>query len=407
MKLNQIVLGGIFLVLTFILAQHVGGASHKLAEFTLLGLALGYVMERSQIGFAGPIKKMYIMGNGSLAKSILFCFVLSVMVAAGIHYSAVLGGNTIPGLSSVKPVNLLSCLGGILFGAGMMFAGGCASGTLTDIGEGFMRAVIVLFFFCMGSILGIATLPSLTNSFLGGGPKVYLPEHLGYFLTVILMIVGFGVLYFIIKWYESKRKQANSYIEEEWAEDQKPIQDGAPFKILSFKTYHKLFIERWSFYTGAGLLSVCALLVLLSSGKTWGVSTVFIYWGSWMLDAVGINAHHSIPYLQSPKVVKALEKGIMAHAGSLRNIGFILGTLVAGLLACNFKLKLKVSVKEAIIYIIGGLLMGVGARWGMGCNIGAFYASFMAMSLSAYVFGTGLIIGGIAGLKILDKLKML
>ncbi len=49
-------------------------------------------------------------------------------------------------------MNLATVFGGILFGIGMMLGGGCASGTLTDAGEGEARALIVLLFFITGSL---------------------------------------------------------------------------------------------------------------------------------------------------------------------------------------------------------------------------------------------------------------
>ena len=50
--------------------------------------------------------------------------------------------------------------------------------------------------------------------------------------------------------------------------------------------------------------------------------------------------------------------------------------------------------------------MGYGARLGSGCNIGAFYSALSSMSLSGIVFGGFLILGGIVGLKLVDRYKL-
>ena len=48
-----------------------------------------------------------------------------------------------------------SLLGGLIFGIGMVFVGGCASGSLWRMGEGHLKLWVTMFFFSwMGSIAG-------------------------------------------------------------------------------------------------------------------------------------------------------------------------------------------------------------------------------------------------------------
>ncbi len=61
----------------------------------------------------------------------------------------------------------------------MMLGGGCASGTLTDAGEGEARALIVLLFFITGSLWGAHDMPWWKSTPIYTWNKsVYLPDVL-------------------------------------------------------------------------------------------------------------------------------------------------------------------------------------------------------------------------------------
>ena len=359
-------------------------------------------MERSRFGFAGVVRKMYMTGDGSLAKAVLFLFVISTLGEAALQYTALIKGGALPGVTSVKPINLMTPIGGFLFGIGMMFGGGCASGTLTDIGEGFARAVVVLIFFCVGSLAGVHNIDIFNKTFLGKGVKVYLPEHIGYVNSLVVFFIIYLLAYFIIRKYEDKRRKAGTLNLEEWEEDEKPLpEDKKEFKVFSSETFHKLFVERWSFYIGATLLSAFFIAVVATSGNNWGVSGVFAFWAAWVIQPFTDYDFTSISFFA--KKAGALKHGFMMHGASMRNVSFILGTIIAALMAGNFKLKPKFTAKEFVIFALGGLFMGYGARLAHGCNIGALYASLSTLSLNGVVFGVALVLGGITGLKLLKK----
>jgi uncharacterized membrane protein YedE/YeeE len=404
MKKYKFFIGAVLLALTIFTAEYLNVYSSKLGLYMVTGLAIGYVMQRSRFGFAGTVRKLYSMGDGTLAKAVLFLLVLSLIGEAAIHYNASVNGLKIPAMGSVKTINMLTVIGGFLFGIGMMFAGGCASGTLTDLGEGYFRASIVLLFFCLGSVLGVAHLAIFQKTFLGVGTKIYLPAYIGYFAAITSFILFYILIYFLIKKYESYRQRKNTFTPETWAEHENPLVENSDsrYKIFSYKTYHHFFVERWSFYRGGVLISCLFLVILTTTGKNWGVSTEFAYWGAWLVEKFGVDIR-TIPYFQTAKAVKILDQGFLMHPGSIRNVGIIFGTIIAALLAGDFVFKPKMNLRDILIFILGGLLMGYGARLGQGCNIGAFYSSLSAMSISGVVFGIALTIGGIVGLKLLNR----
>ncbi|MDK2904162.1 MAG: uncharacterized protein PWR12_238, partial [Eubacteriaceae bacterium] len=159
---------GLVLLIAIIIFGAVKGMKDQfLPLFLMTGVALGYILTRSRYGFAGGFKRIYVTGEGSLSKALLVMFAISMFLAAGLQWSAVQMGIDPPGLSSLKFLNISILLGGFLFGIGMILAGGCASGTLSDVGEGEGRSLIALVTFIFGSIPGLMAQSALNNSAIG------------------------------------------------------------------------------------------------------------------------------------------------------------------------------------------------------------------------------------------------
>ncbi|MCF7915415.1 MAG: YeeE/YedE family protein [Spirochaetaceae bacterium] len=171
-------------------------------------------------------------------------------------------------------------------------------------------------------------------------------------------------------------------------------------------TYYKEWIKgAWPYLTGAVLLSVFQIVTLATTGNPWGVSGVLANWGAWLFEAAGGNVDKWY-YFSSEGAQRTLDGGLLNHGGSIRNIGIIFGALLAVLLASGFKIKKLKSKKQVIAAILGGLLMGYGARIGFGCNIGALYSGIASFSLSGWVFGIFIFLGAIVGSKLLVKYFM-
>nr|WP_291550248.1 YeeE/YedE family protein [Clostridium sp. HMP27] len=413
---GQVFAGFIILIAMIAFATIQSSRNPKLGLFLITGLSIGYLMQRSRFGFAGGIRRLYVTGESSLTKALMFLLAISLIITAAIHYGAFAGGaeaafraakgaKIIPGTQNVYAVNLGLILGGILFGIGMMLGGGCASGTLTDVGEGEGRALIVLFFFVTGSLWGAHDMDWWKNTiFFTAGKKVYLPDTFGYMGAIIISLLGFLAIYVFAKWYENKRKRENTFIPIEYAEWEKELPEQTEYKFFSVETYHKFFVKRWSFYTGAVLLTVMFEVVLLTSGKSWGVTSTFVEWGAWMYQAVGLVDVSSWGYFADK--MKTINAGFMNDPASMRNLGIIVGALIAPLLAGHFSFKRAFNFRDVAFYAVGGLLMGYGARLSAGCNIGALYSAIANMSLSGWVFLPALTIGGVLGIKIVRRLNI-
>lgn len=176
-------------------------------------------------------------------------------------------------------------------------------------------------------------------------------------------------------------------------------------RMKSNEYYIKWLKNPFTYVTAAVLLSLFQIVTLAVSKNPWGVSGPFAVWGAWLYEAVGGSVDKWY-YFASPGAQATLAGGLFNHPDSWRNFGIIAGALAATLLASGFKLKKIKSVKQVAAAVIGGLMMGYGARLAFGCNIGALYGGIASLSLSGWVFAVGMFLGAIVGSKLLVKFFM-
>ena len=82
------------------------------------------------------------------------------------------------------------------------------------------------------------------------------------------------------------------------------------------------------------------------------------------------------------------------------SVGIIVGAAVIAIARKEFKWKLP-NTETAILAIAGGILMGFGARIGMGCNIGVLFATVTNGDISGWIFLIGMALGGYLSVKAL------
>lgn len=172
-------------------------------------------------------------------------------------------------------------------------------------------------------------------------------------------------------------------------------------KMENSRLYRKIVIEAWTYKTGAVLLALLALAHIIIFETSWVVSGSYTVWGGKLLYNLGIDVPKWKYFVENPGLKRSLMIPVIKNGASLRNIGIILGALLASLLASEFKISKIKNRKQIIGAAAGGFLMGVGSRIASGCNVGAFFSAIMSYSLTAWFFGISAFIGAIIGSRIL------
>jgi uncharacterized membrane protein YedE/YeeE len=179
----------------------------------LAGFGLGFTLHRSRFCFSRVFREPLMTGEGQMTKAMILALALGM--PAG---SLLLKGGTVdPYLAIPATFWIGSALGGLIFGIGMIFAGGCASGSLWRVGEGHVKLMVAVFFFAwMGSTASaVFTRLGLTSREMNldlveesaVGIQAYLPELLSGWGWAYG--VGFGIMlvwYLLVRYNESTEK---------------------------------------------------------------------------------------------------------------------------------------------------------------------------------------------------------
>ena len=184
------------------------GIGAKLPISWIFGISFGIVLQKSRFCFTASLRDPVLTGSTSLTKAVLIAFAIASVGFAAIQYSAVQAGNPVPGF--VSPAGWHTAIGALLFGIGMVIAGGCASGTLMRVGEGFMMQWLSLVFFVVGSLWGAHDFGWWKATFMTNAPSVHLPSLIGWPAAIFGQLILLGVLYLVADWYGKRRSSQNS-----------------------------------------------------------------------------------------------------------------------------------------------------------------------------------------------------
>ena len=105
-------------------------------------------------------------------------------------------------------------------------------------------------------------------------------------------------------------------------------------------------------------------------------------------------------YWTAPAQAAALRSSVLMDVTSVMDFGIILGALLAAILAGKFAPVWKISGPSLAAAIIGGLLLGYGARIAYGCNIGAYFSGIASGSLHGWLWLFAAFAGNVVGTKL-------
>jgi hypothetical protein len=207
-KMNQIPLGILLFAGLIALGLWLAGVNEKMVFYLVTGVCFGFILQRSRFCFTAACRDPLLTKSTSLTRAVLIAFAVATVGFTAVKYGAAEGALDMTG---VNALSLATAIGAFLFGIGMVIAGGCASGTLMRIGEGFTMQLLALVFFIIGSLLADSHKAFWTTNFHDKGTKIFLPNVLGmgYLWAAVLQLVFIAVLYFVAEWYENKKIGGN------------------------------------------------------------------------------------------------------------------------------------------------------------------------------------------------------
>ncbi|WP_199541235.1 YeeE/YedE family protein [Paraburkholderia kururiensis] len=364
--LALVVLGALYLAQT---------VSAKQATLYVLGALLGMTLYHAAFGFTSAWRVFIADGRGAGLRAQMLMLAVGVLLFFPALSAGTLFGHPVAG--EVAPVGVSVLIGAFIFGIGMQLGGGCASGTLYTVGGGSTRMVVTLIAFVVGSVVGTAHLPfwsalphlqpiSLVKT-LGAGPAIALN------LVVFALIAALTVLI-------EKRRHGRL------------VRDDAPNTSSWLR-------GPWPLLVGGVVLAVLNFVTLAISGRPWGVTSAFALWGAKAFSAMGVDVASWHVWSTGPNAA-ALAAPVSHDVKSVMDIGIVIGAMVAASLAGRYAPVWRLPLRSLIAAVVGGLLLGYGARLAYGCNIGAYFSGIVSGSLHGWLWLVAAFLGNVVGTKL-------
>ena len=84
--------------------------------------------------------------------------------------------------------------------------------------------------------------------------------------------------------------------------------------------------------------------------------------------------------------------------------GAILGAFISAMLKRNFSVQSFYDKKDTMRHMLGGAMMGTGGVLALGCTIGQGMSGVSTLGLGSIIAVVFIVIGGIIGVKTLEKM---
>jgi uncharacterized membrane protein YedE/YeeE len=317
----------------------------------VLGIAFGFVLQRG--GFCGSslLSSVVLYKDTKGLVGILVAVLVSMLgFALMAHLEWI--------IPAPKPLRLLSAVGGgLIFGVGMVLAGGCITGTLYKAGEGRVTSMLALLGIGLGGlVINFGALKPLKTWFAAVTkdlPRIGGVEELvGLSFPIAAAIVGGVGLAIVVAVYLVRNKRfkldlsGKKLLKGGWS----PITAGVLVGVLGWAGYVMSAAAGRNYGLG-GQGGVKAAIELLTRGETSS--------SMWLLWMVG---------------------------------GMVIGSAISARMRGELKLR-SADPATLLFALLGGVLVAVGAAIGRGCFIGNNVSGVALLSLHSLIFAVCVIVG--------------
>lgn len=351
----------------------------------VLGMAAGVVMHRSDFCTVAMFRNYFLFGETSMLRALLL---LIVTIMSLFEVARLLGLLPLYPFPLLGPPSLANVIGGFLFGTGMVLAGGCVIGTLYKMGAGSLLSCLAFCGLIVGSALYAEIYPwwssfGRATTFLPG--RVTVPQMLGVTPTPLVLGVMAVALPLFLRWQRQgkwlRRASADGYLQP-WRASLLLAGIGVTFCLL---VGLPLGITTAYAKIGAYLESLAAPGHVASSAFFSSLSLDFIHPISnvRLTGGAGPGAD-AVAAIQFPLV-----------------LGIAGGGLISALLLREFRIHVRVPLRQYIAAFVGGMIMGLAARMTPACNVLHLFGGLPVFACQSILFLAGLLPGAWMGSRIL------
>ena len=372
----------------------------------LIGLIFGILLQKSRFCFVSAFRDFVAFEDTRVLKGVLAgIFVLLIFWST----QATLGffrGFWTPAWG------IGSLIGGFVFGIGMTYAGGCASGTLYRAGQGYIQFWIVLFFMFVGYVLFAFAFPVAEVHYFGRlntfeGMTLYLAFPWSPSLTGL----GVAVLGVVVYAYVIGRRAmpdepsggtnvtATTRAQLDFAPGVatplvvglRQLTRGTRDHVHAIASDDRPIRQRlrdpWDARTAGVGMAIVASIWFWIHGH-WAITGSEARWAGWLLTQAGFDVG-DVRYFGS---ILFHQSDITITIDMLMIAALIVGSFLAAYVSGDFRIRTP-RRRRLPNYVLGGLLMGVGSRLAAGCNIANLFSGVALLSVHSFLAGLGILVG--------------
>jgi uncharacterized membrane protein YedE/YeeE len=174
----------------------------QLGGLLLCGAGFGLIIQRTRFCFVRCFRDPFMTGEGAMARALSISIFISVLGFAALKWNGLRG----EAVYATQAFWLGGLGGGVIFGFGMVLAGGCGSGSVWRAGEGQIKLILAVIFFSLLTSLSKALIRSSDTLTEWMGRGVFLPDHLTYKGSVILLVLLFSATFLLAAWNEETER---------------------------------------------------------------------------------------------------------------------------------------------------------------------------------------------------------
>jgi len=351
-----------------------------------IGILFGFFLQKGDLCGASACSEVIVMRDW---RKLFGLWVVIVTAMTGIAALDLLQ------LVKLNPKPLLYLnyiVGGVVFGAGTVLAGGCVSGALFKAGTGNLNSIAALTAIPIGvMIVEFGPLNQFQKWMkqhivkMGDGSVVSLPNVLGIpFWSLSLFFCIVTIIAVLL--YRKRHKKVNGNV----------IASNMPI-------WERVLTRPWKVWVSAiaiGLLMIPAYMSSSASGRnyplgvTHGIMQAELLvidhdfnhvWKAKSAAPANVSPERKAPSNMAHQSEKPKGKIIVWWLVGLV-ISLVAGSWVSARMSGRARLLPK-PPGEILTAIIGGLLVGTGAAIGAGCVVGNIMSGWALMSVGAFIFG--------------------
>jgi hypothetical protein len=344
-----------------------------------IGFLFGFFMQKGDLCGSSAFSEVILMKDGRKAFGLWICIVVSML---GFALLDLLGLVRL----SPKPMLWVSYLvGGLLFGSGMVLAGGCVSGCLYKAATGNLNSMAALLAMPFGMAMAeygpLRELSTRMAAVVTKGPDggvLSLPAVTGIPYWALAVFLAAGTLASVGLWSRKAAKR-------KFAPPDEPV-----LRRVLTRSW-----KPWQAGLAIGLLASFAYLSSAATGRNYPLGVTHGVLAAYVLitDQDVSHVYQKAPQLQS--AATATGQANPANPTPRKKVTwwlvllvtfYMAGAFVSGKLSGEARLLPK-PPEQTLVAIVGGFLVGAGAVFATGCVIGNILSGWALMSLGMVLFG--------------------